>query len=62
MIHKGHIVESEQSKNANGGTEMMRKRLMDNVDFDLLGDGLFTSQDHGTCQQMLTRISYTAMI
>tara|TARA_R110001632_G_scaffold31710_1_gene82516 strand:- start:170 stop:1129 length:960 start_codon:yes stop_codon:yes gene_type:complete len=38
MIHKGHIVESEQSKNANGGTEMMRKRLLDNVDFDLLGD------------------------
>lgn len=38
MIHKGHIVESEQSKNANGGTEMMRKRLLGNVDFDLLGD------------------------
>ena len=38
MIHKGHVVESEQSKNANGGTEMMRKRLLNNVEFDLLGD------------------------
>ena len=38
MIHKGNVVESEQSKNANGGTEMMRKRLIDNVDSELLSD------------------------
>ena len=38
MIHKGHIVESELSKNSKGGTEMMRKRVLDNVDFDLLSN------------------------
>lgn len=36
MIHKGHVVETELSKNSKGGTEMMRKRLMDNVPYDLL--------------------------
>ena len=38
MIHKGHVVETELSKNSKGGTEMMRKRLLDNVPFDLLTD------------------------
>ncbi len=38
MIHKGHIIESELSKNSKGGTEMMRKRVLDNVDFDLLSN------------------------
>lgn len=32
-LYKGEIVESEQSKNSNGGTEMMRQRVLDNVDF-----------------------------
>ena len=29
-IYKGEVIESEQSTNAMGGTEMMRKRLIDN--------------------------------
>lgn len=32
-LYKGQIVESEQSKNSRGGTEMMRQRVLDNVDF-----------------------------
>jgi len=38
MIYKGQIVESEQSKNSIGGTEMMRRRVLDNVDSELLGN------------------------
>tara|TARA_B110000503_G_scaffold74090_1_gene114425 strand:+ start:2096 stop:3043 length:948 start_codon:yes stop_codon:yes gene_type:complete len=38
VIYKGQIIESEQSKNANGGTEMMRRRLLNNVDHDLLSN------------------------
>jgi len=38
MIYKGQVVESEQSKKAMGGTEMMRKRLLDNIDSGLLSD------------------------
>jgi glycosyltransferase involved in cell wall biosynthesis len=38
MIHKGHIVESELSKNSKGGTEMMRKRVLDNVNSELLSN------------------------
>jgi len=38
MIHKGHVVETELSKNSKGGTEMMRKRLLNNVPYDLLTD------------------------
>ena len=38
MIHKGHIVETELSKNSKGGTEMMRKRVLDNVDSNLLSN------------------------
>lgn len=36
MIYKGEVVESELSKNSQGGTEMMRQRLIDNVDVGLL--------------------------
>ena len=36
MIYKGEVVETELSKNSNGGTEMMRKRLLDNVQKELL--------------------------
>lgn len=35
-IYKGQIVESELSKNANGGSEMMRQRLLDNASPELL--------------------------
>jgi UDP-glucose:(glucosyl)LPS alpha-1,2-glucosyltransferase len=35
-IYKGEIVESELSTKAMGGTEMMRKRLLENVDSELL--------------------------
>jgi UDP-glucose:(glucosyl)LPS alpha-1,2-glucosyltransferase len=35
-IYKGKIVESELSTNSNGGTEMMRKRLLDSVSTRLL--------------------------
>ena len=35
-IYKGEVVETELSKNSNGGTEMMRKRLLDTVDKELL--------------------------
>lgn len=38
MIYKGVVVESELSINSNGGTEMMRKRLLDNVNKALLED------------------------
>ena len=38
MIHKGHIVESELSKNSKGGTEMMLKRVLDNVNSELLSN------------------------
>lgn len=31
-IYKGKVVNSELSKNARGGTEMMRQRVLDNVD------------------------------
>jgi UDP-glucose:(glucosyl)LPS alpha-1,2-glucosyltransferase len=35
-IYKGQVIESEVSGNANGGTEMMRARLLDNARHDLL--------------------------
>ena len=35
-VYKGEVVETELSKNSNGGTEMMRKRLIDNVNKELL--------------------------
>jgi glycosyltransferase involved in cell wall biosynthesis len=35
-IYKGEVVETELSKNSKGGTEMMRKRLLDTVDKELL--------------------------
>lgn len=35
-IHKGKIQNTELSKKARGGTEMMRKRIIDNVDQKLL--------------------------
>jgi UDP-glucose:(glucosyl)LPS alpha-1,2-glucosyltransferase len=38
MIYKGEVVETELSKNSNGGTEMMRKRLLDTVQKELLED------------------------
>ena len=31
-IYKGQVIESELSKNSKGGTEMMRQRLIDNID------------------------------
>lgn len=37
-IYKGQIIESELSKNSNGGTEMMRTRLINNVDKELLAN------------------------
>ena len=36
MIYKGEVVESELSANSKGGTEMMRQRLLDNVNSELL--------------------------
>ena len=36
MIYKGDVVESELSANSIGGTEMMRQRLLDNVNRELL--------------------------
>jgi len=36
MIYKGDVVETDLSKNSNGGTEMMRQRLLDNVSKELL--------------------------
>lgn len=35
-VYKGEVIETELSKNSKGGTEMMRKRLLDNVDKELL--------------------------
>lgn len=35
-IYKGEVVETDLSKNAMGGTEMMRSRLLKNIDKDLL--------------------------
>lgn len=35
-IYKGKILDSELSKNARGGTEMMRQRVLDNVNGGLL--------------------------
>lgn len=35
-IYKGEVIETELSKNSKGGTEMMRQRLLDNVDKELL--------------------------
>lgn len=36
MIYKGNVVESELSKNSKGGTEMMRQRLLDRAEPELL--------------------------
>ena len=36
MIYKGNVVETELSKNSKGGTEMMRQRLLENVEGHLL--------------------------
>lgn len=36
MIYKGEVIETELSKNSVGGTEMMRTRLLNNVDNELL--------------------------
>lgn len=35
-VYKGEVIESELSVNSKGGTEMMRQRLLDNVDADSL--------------------------
>lgn len=37
-IYKGEVIESELSKNSKGGTEMMRARLINNVQKELLGN------------------------
>jgi glycosyltransferase involved in cell wall biosynthesis len=37
-IYKGQVIESELSKRSNGGTEMMRQRLLDTVEADLLSN------------------------
>lgn len=37
-VYKGQVIESELSANSNGGTEQMRKRLIDNANPDLLKD------------------------
>ena len=34
-VYKGEVINSEQSANAKGGTEMMRQRFVDLVDKDL---------------------------
>lgn len=36
MIYKGEVIESELSKNSKGGTEMMRQRLLDRAEPELL--------------------------
>ena len=38
MIYRGKVVETDLSKNSNGGTEMMRARLLDNVESFLLSN------------------------
>jgi len=35
-VYKGHVIDTELSINARGGTEMMRQRLVDNADPELL--------------------------
>lgn len=35
-VYKGEVIDTDLSKNSMGGTEMMRKRLLDNADKDLL--------------------------
>lgn len=37
-VYRGQVIESDLSKNARGGTEMMRERLLKNVDSDLLSN------------------------
>jgi UDP-glucose:(glucosyl)LPS alpha-1,2-glucosyltransferase len=37
VVYKGEVINTELSKNSNGGTEMMRQRLVDNVNPDYLG-------------------------
>lgn len=36
VVYKGEVINTELSKNSNGGTEMMRQRLVNNVDKDSL--------------------------
>jgi len=36
VVYKGKIIDTDLSKNSNGGTEMMRQRLVDNCDAELL--------------------------
>lgn len=36
VVYKGKVLDSDLTKNANGGTEQMRSRLISNVDNDLL--------------------------
>ena len=36
VVYKGKIIDTDLSKNSNGGTEMMRQRLVKNVDKSLL--------------------------
>jgi len=36
VVYKGEIIDTDLSKNSNGGTEMMRQRLVDNADKELL--------------------------
>ena len=35
-IYKGEVIETDLSKNSNGGTEMMRQRLIDGVGMGVL--------------------------
>lgn len=37
-IYKGEVIETDLSKNSKGGTEMMRARLVNNIDKELLKD------------------------
>ena len=37
VVYKGEVINTELSKNSNGGTEMMRQRLVNNANPDLLG-------------------------
>lgn len=38
VVYKGEVIDTELSKNSNGGTEMMRTRLVNNVDKNLLSE------------------------
>ena len=60
-IYKGVVIDSELSANSKGGSEMMRQRLIDNMDAEVLERLLSIYRDQEN-YMMMYQISFGVMI